>query len=360
MCWRRRRPKTEAPRGPGAVSLGSPARYHPPIVKAAWYEKNGPAAEVLRVGEMPIPEPGPGEVRVRVVASGLNPTDVKSRAGSRPMGFPRVVPHQDGAGVIDAVGPGVPSSRVGERVWLYIVQWQRPWGTAAEYTVVPATRAVTLPAATSFAEGACLGIPAGTAHRCLFADGPIHGQTVLVTGGAGAVGHYAVQLAKWAGASVIATVSSREKAVLAMEAGADHVVNYRTGDPAKEILELTGGAGVDRIVDVDFGGNLAVSLDVVKVNGVIATYASMGEREPKLPFYPFMQKNVTIRPVLIYTMPVQAQDDGANDVRRLVEAGRLLHVIGARFPLERIVEAHEAQESGTVVGNIVVQLGKEA
>ncbi len=173
-------------------------------MKAAWYEKNGPAAEVLRVGEMPVPEPGPGEVRVRIVASGLNPTDVKSRAGSRPMGFPRVVPHQDGAGVIDKVGRGVPASRVGERVWLYIVQWQRAWGTAAEYSVVPARLAVTLPNNTTFAQGACLGIPAVTAHRCLFADGPISGLTVLVTGGAGAVGHYAVQLAKWAGATVIA------------------------------------------------------------------------------------------------------------------------------------------------------------
>lgn len=180
-------------------------------MRAAWYEKNGPAAEVLQVGDMPVPEPGPGEVRVRIVASGLNPTDVKARAGSRPMGFPRIVPHQDGAGVIDKVGRGVPASRVGEHIWLYIVQWQRPWGTAAQFTIVPATRAVPLPATATFAEGACLGIPAVTAHRCLFGDGAIDGQTVLVTGGAGAVGHYAVQLAKWAGATVIATVSSPEK-----------------------------------------------------------------------------------------------------------------------------------------------------
>ena len=159
--------------------------------------ENGAAADVLKVGELPVPEPGPGEVRVRVVASGLNPTDVKARAGSRPMGFPRIVPHQDGAGVIEEVGAGVPASRVGERVWMFIVQWQRPWGTAAEYTVVPAALAVTLPPNTGFPEGACLGIPAVTAHRCLFADGSVDGQTVLVTGGAGAVGHYAVQLAKW-------------------------------------------------------------------------------------------------------------------------------------------------------------------
>ena len=328
-------------------------------MRAAWYERTGAAADVLQVGELPIPEPGPGEVRVRVVASGLNPTDVKARVRAGSMPAPRVIPHQDGAGVIDKVGPGVPAARVGERVWVYIVQWQRAWGTAAEYTVVPGRLAVTLPGNTSCAEGACLGIPAVTAHRCLFADGPIAGQTVLVTGGAGAVGHYAVQLAKWAGARVIATVSSAEKSALAAAAGADHTVNYRTGEAAKEILALTSGAGVDRIVDVDFGGNLGVSVDVIKVNGVIASYASMGEREPKLPFYALMAKNVTLRPVLIYTMPERAQDEGAADVRRLCEAGRLMHVVGARFPLERIVEAHEAQESGKVTGNIVVEVGKE-
>lgn len=327
-------------------------------MRAAWYEKNGPAAEVLRVGEMPIPEPGPGEVRVRIVTSGLNPTDVKARAGSRPMGFPRVVPHQDGAGVIDKVGRGVPASRVGERVWLYIVQWQRAWGTAAEMTIVPARLAVTLPANTTFAEGACLGIPAVTAHRCVFADGPVAGQTVLVTGGAGAVGNYAVQLAKWAGATVIATVSSPEKAAVATAAGADHTVNYRTGDPAAEILRLTGG-GVDRIVDVDFGGNLAVSARVIKANGVVASYASMAEPEPRLPFYTLMGKNVAVRPVLIYTMPERAKDEAARDVVHLAETGRLLHVIGARFPLDRIVEAHEAQEGGRVTGNIIVDVASE-
>jgi len=329
-------------------------------MRAAWYERNGPAAEVLKLGELPVPEPGPGEVRVRVITSGLNPTDVKARAGSRPMGYPRVVPHQDGAGVIDKVGAGVPASRVGERVWLYIVQWQRAWGTAAEYTVVPARLAVTLPANTSFAEGACLGIPAVTAHRCLFADGPLGGQTVLVTGGAGAVGHYAVQLAKWAGARVIATVSSAEKAKLAALAGADHTVNYRAGDTAAEILALTGGTGVDRIVDVDFGANLPVSVKVLKTNGTIATYASMGEPEPKLPFYALMAKNATIRAVLLYTMPERAKDEAARDVAHLVETGRLVHVIGARFPLERIVEAHQAQESGKVTGNIVVDVAEGA
>lgn len=325
-------------------------------MRAAWYEKNGPAREVLTLGEVPDPEPGPGEVRVRVAASGVNPTDVKSRAGSRPMGFPRIIPHQDGAGAIDRVGPGVPASRVGERVWLYIVQWQRPSGTAAEYACVPARRAITLPANTSFAEGACLGIPAVTAHRCLFADGALDGHTVLVTGGAGAVGHYAVQLAKWAGARVIATISSPEKAAAALAAGADHTVNYRAEDVTARILELTGGAGVDRVVDVDFGANLGVSVKVVKTNGTIAAYASMGEREPKLPFSALMSKNVTVRPVLIYTMPEAAKDEATRDVNALVEAGRLIHQIGARFPLGRIVDAHEAQESGKIMGNIVVDV----
>ena len=329
-------------------------------MRAAWYEKTGPAADVLRLGELlPDPEPGPGEVRVRIVASGVNPTDVKARAGSRPMGFPRVIPHQDGAGVIDRVGAGVPASRIGERVWLYIVQWQRASGTAAEYACVPARRAVTLPANTSFAEGACLGIPGVTAHRCLFADGPLQGQTVLVTGGAGAVGHYAVQLAKWAGARVITTVSSAEKATAATAAGADHVINYRSEDVATRVLELTGGAGVDRIVDVDFGGNLAASVKAVKPNGVIAAYASMGDPEPKLPFYSLMMKNVTLRPVLLYTMPEAAKDSATEDILRLVQAGRLVHQIGARFPLARIVEAHQAQESGAIMGNIVVEVASD-
>lgn len=328
-------------------------------MRAAWYERNGPAAEVLTVGEMPVPEPGPGEVRVRVVVSGLNPTDVKSRAGSRPMGFPRVVPHQDGAGIVEEVGPGVPAARIGERVWLFTIQWQRPWGTAAEYTIAPASLAVTLPGGTSFEEGACLGIPAVTAHRCLFADGPVDGKTVLVTGGAGAVGHYAVQLAKWAGARVVATVSSAEKAAAATAAGADHVVNYRTDDAASRILALTGGVGVDRVVDVDFGGNLATSLAVVKTNGAIAAYASMGEPEPRLPFYALMSKNVTVRPVLLYTMPAEAKARAAEDIVALVERGRLAHQIGARFTLDEIVRAHEAQESGKVVGNIVIRVADE-
>jgi NADPH2:quinone reductase len=328
-------------------------------MRAAWYEKNGAAADVLHLGEMPDPVPGPGEVRVRVVASGVNPTDVKTRAGSRPMGFPRVIPHQDGAGIIDRVGPGVPAARLGERVWVYIVQWQRPFGTAAEYACVPAARAITLPATASFAEGACLGIPGVTAHLALFGDGPLEGATVLVTGGAGAVGHYAVQLAKWAGARVIATVSSRDKAAAAGAAGADHVIDYRSEDVAARVLELTGGAGVDRIVEVDFGANLATSLKVLKTGGVLAAYSSMAEPEPRLPFYALMRNNGTVRGILVYTARESALAAATRDIVRLVEARRLSHQIGLRLTLARIIGAHEAQESGKVMGNIVLEVAPE-
>jgi NADPH2:quinone reductase len=272
------------------------------------------------------------------------------------MPFPRIVPDQDGAGVIDRVGPGVPASRLGERVWVYEATWQRPFGTAAEYTTVPTARAVPLPARTSFEAGACLGVPALTAHRCVFADGAVNGQTVLVTGGAGAVGSAAVQLACWGGATVIATVSSDAKAEVARTAGASHVVNYRTQDVAAAIDELTRGAGVDRIVEVDFGGNLATSQRVLKANGVLAAYASRSAPEPVVPFRALMRKNITLRLVLVYDMPESAKADGASDVTRALEQGVLQPLVGARFPLERTAEAHAAVESGSVIGNVVVDV----
>ncbi|MBI2360745.1 MAG: NADPH:quinone reductase, partial [Deltaproteobacteria bacterium] len=203
---------------------------------AAWYEKVGPAREVLQAGEMPEPGVGPGEVRVRQYTSGVNPSDTKRRSGATEgMSFPRIIPHSDGAGIIDQAGAGVDERRVGERVWTYNARWQRPFGTAAQYVVVPSQQAVHLPDSVSFAEGACLGIPGMTAHRCVFVDGPVRGKTVLVTGGAGCVGHYAVQFAKWGGASVIATVSSEKKAAHARAAGADYTINYREEDVAGRV-----------------------------------------------------------------------------------------------------------------------------
>jgi NADPH2:quinone reductase len=270
------------------------------------------------------------------------------------MAFPRVIPHQDGSGVIDAVGEGVPTNRIGERVWVYEATWQRPGGTAAEYTVVPTQRAVRLPDNISFDAGACLGIPALTAHRAVFADGTVSGQLVLVTGGAGAVGSSAIQLAKWGGATVIATVSSEDKARVAEAAGADHVVNYRSEDVVGEIKRISNGAGVDRIVEVDFGGNLPVSLQIIKPDGAIAGYATRGDTEPKVPFRALMQKNVIIHAILVYTMPESAKTGGAAAVNRALVSGALKPHIGARMPLERIAAAHTAVERGAVIGNVVL------
>ena len=324
-------------------------------MKAVWYERNGPAS-VLQTGEMADPQPGPGEVRVRIISSGVNPSDWKRRQGTtQPLSFPRVIPHQDGAGIIDMIGPGVAESRLGERVWLFESQFGRPFGTAAEYTVQPATHAVPLPAGIGFDPGACLGVPAMTAHRCLFSDGPISGQTVLVPGGAGAVGHYAVQEAKLGGASVISTVSSDHKARIAIKAGADHVINYRTEDTAARVMEITGGAGVDRIVEVDFAGNFAVSQQVLKSSGVLAVYAPGVEQQPAAPLQ-FRSSNVTVRMVLVYDMPEPAKTASINDVTRWLEAGALSHHIGPHFPLEEVVQAHEAVEGGAI-GNVIVNVG---
>jgi NADPH2:quinone reductase len=323
-------------------------------MKAVWYEKNG-AAEVLQTGEMTDPEPGPGEVRVRVISSGVNPSDWKRRQGlTQPLGFHRVIPHQDGAGIIDRLGPGVPESRMGERVWLFESQFGRSFGTAAEYTAQPANHAVTLPPTITFDQGACLGVPAMTAHRCLYADGPISGKTVLVPGGAGAVGHYAVQEAKLGGATVISTVSSDNKARIAIEAGADHVINYRTEDTAARIMEITGGTGVDHIVEVDFAANFPVSQEVLKSSGVIAVYgAGVGQQTP-VPLQ-FRSSNVTVRMVLVYDMPEAAKSAAVSDITRWLVAGALSHHIGPHFPLDEVIQAHQAVEGGAI-GNVIVDV----
>src|SRR5437588_4611120 len=241
-------------------------------MRAALYRDMGEAAEVFCVEEVERPEPGPGEVLVRVHASGVNPTDYKARSGAVPRpidGFQ--IPHHDGAGVIETVGPGVDPGRVGQRVWVFLAAAGQRWGTAAECTVVPERQAVPLPDGVSFELGASLGVPAMTAHYCLFADGPVTGQTVLVAGGAGAVGHFAIELAKRAGARVIATVSTAEKAALAEKAGADLVVNYRSPDAADQIKTL---GPVDRVVEVALGANLELDLAVTRPHGTVVTYAA--------------------------------------------------------------------------------------
>lgn len=324
-------------------------------MRAVWYETTGPAAAVLRQTALDDPQPGPGEVRVRVRASGVNPSDVKSRSGARgPMAFARVIPHSDGAGEIDAVGAGVDAARLGTRVWLWNAAWKRANGTCADYVCVPAEQAVPLPGNTGFDAGACLGIPASTACHAVFADGDVAGQTVLVTGGAGAVGHYAIQLARWGGARVIATVSGEEKAAAARAAGAHAVINYRAGDTAAAILDAAGGARIDRIVEVEFGGNLAVSVAVLAPGGVIAAYGSMADPAPQLPFYPLMFNHVTLRLMLVYLLSAAERARVITRLTDALEAGALHHLIAARFALEDTAAAHEAVESGDLIGNTVV------
>ena len=290
-------------------------------MKAIWYEQNGPA-EIMQYGEMPDPEPGPGEVRVRVVSSGVNPSDWKRRAGTTArIAFPRVIPNQDGAGVIDRVGAGVPESRVGERVWLFESQFGRPFGSAAEFTVQPSEHAVRMPDSITFEQGACLGVPAMTAHRCLFADGPLDGKVVLAPGGAGAVGHYAVQQAKLAGATVISTISSDYKAGIAAAAGADHTVNYRTEDVIERVMDITGGEGVDHIVEVDFAANFPVTSEVLKSSGVVAIYAAGTGQQPPVPLQ-FRRSNTVVRNVLVYDMPEPAKEAAIADITAWLESGR--------------------------------------
>jgi NADPH2:quinone reductase len=326
-------------------------------MKAALYEKTGPANEVLSIAEINQPAVTFGHVRVKVFASGINPSDIKQRGGwgGLTMRFPHVIPHNDGAGVIESVGEGVPESRIGERVWIYEATLEGGLGTAAEFVVVPSETAIALPQNTTFAEGACLGVPAMTAHHCVLKDGDIAGQTVLVTGGAGAVGNYAIQFAKWANATVITTVSSDEKAEIAKAAGADYVINYKTENVAKRVKEID-GKGVDRVIEVDFGANLQTNLKIIKRNGVIATYASDSQLAPQVSTYDLIYKNLTVHYVLVYAMSKAAHQQAAKDINTCLEAGFFKHVIAQRFTLDQIAEAHELLESGRAIGNLILEI----
>ena len=320
-------------------------------MKAAIYRSTGAARDVLRVEDVDRPEPGPGEVLVRVRASGINPTDVKARSGAVPRpvdGFQ--IPHHDGAGVIEAVGPGVDPARAGQRVWLWFAAHGSRWGTAAEWTVVPSRQAVLLPEGASFELGASLGVPAMTAHRCLSADGPVTGESVLVAGGAGAVGHFAIELAKYAQARVVATVSGPEKAALAAKAGADLVVNYRDPDVIDQIKAFT--PVVDRVAEVALGANMRLDLALAGPSTVVVTYAADGP-DPVIPVRACMTANVALRFILVYGMPSPAFDAAITDITAALTAGALTELPVHRFPLSEITAAHEAAESG-VVGKVIV------
>jgi NADPH2:quinone reductase len=329
-------------------------------VKAVWYERQGAASDVLVYGEMPTPVAGPGEVRIRLEASGVNPADAGRRSGSyRAMEYPRVIANSDGAGIVDQVGEGVTRLKVGQRVWLFNGQRNgRAFGTAAEYIALAEHLVTPLPDDVSFATGATLGIPCMTAWCALFGDGPIAGQTVLVTGGAGAVGHYAVQLAKWGGARVIATVSSSLKAEQARLGGADFVVNYKDEDVVARALAFTGQRGVDRVIDVDFGGNIATTLKLMAVNSTIAIYATNGNRTPTLPVRELMEKCIALRSLVLPALPPSLHAAAQADISKWLAAGKRIHNIAAQFPLSETAQAHLAVEKGDKLGTVIVDCAR--
>jgi NADPH2:quinone reductase len=339
-------------------------------MRAISYVQTG-APDVLRLVARPVPEPGPGEVRVRVAVSGVNPTDWKVRRGAgpgQPLAYAEAVPNQDGAGTIDAVGAGVDPGRVGERVWLWEAAYKRPGGTAQEYVALPAAQAVALPPEGSFDLGASLGIPALTAHRCLtvsdcgphrLAPGALAGRVVLVAGGAGAVGNAAIQLARWAGANVAATVSSPAKAELAAAAGAQRVVNYRTDDAAAALRKFA-PTGVHIVVEVAPHANAELDQAVLGPNGTVAAYADDGDGQVTLKVRPLMQRNSRFQGVLVYTVPPEAKRQAVTDITEAVAAGVLR--VGAeaglplhRFPLAATADAHAAVEGGAV-GKVLINV----
>ncbi|MBT4592013.1 MAG: NADPH:quinone reductase, partial [Porticoccaceae bacterium] len=298
-------------------------------MKAGWFEKFGAAEDVIKLGEQPKPTVGVGQVLVKLATSGVNPSDVKKRAGAFPhlLDNGLVIPHSDGAGIVEAVGKGVSDSRLGQRVWVYQAQYGRLLGTAAEYISLDANRAVALPDNTDFTVGACLGIPAMTAHRCVHADGDVRGKTLLVTGGAGRVGYYAIQWARMAGATVIATASNAVDKALCLELGASQVVNHRQLDWAQQVLQATEGKKVDRVIDVEFGANLPEVLKCIATNGVIATYSSTQVQQPSIPFLDMMYMDLTLRMIIVYAMPETAKAQAIKDITDALEAETLQHRI---------------------------------
>ena len=327
-------------------------------MRAAWYDSTGPASEVLVVGELPDPQPLAGEVRIALHASGINVGDVKKRAAwaGSPMPYPRVIPHSDGAGVIDAVGAGISRRRLGERVWCYGAQSYRAFGTAAQYVTLPSALAVGLSHEASYEVGACLGIPGITAHRALFADGSIDGRTVLVSGALGAVGSVAVQLARWRGARVLATVRRPEQQQAARDLGAEVFVTREPG--VADSIRRIAPDGVDRIVEVAFDANAELNSRILAGDGAIASYASTATH-PQFPYWPLAFANATIRLLGSDDFPAEAKAQAAADLTDAVAAGALQVSIARRYPLEEIAAAHDAVAAGSP-GRVVLTLRDSA
>lgn len=325
---------------------------------AVWFEIFGSANETLIFGEIPKPQVSEGEVLIRMKTTGVNPSDVKKRAGSAPnlLDDGPVIPHSDGAGVIEAVGAGVTEQRIGERVWVYQAQFGRSFGSAAEYLAIDASRAAVLPENVSFEIGACLGIPVMTAHRCVFADGSVEGKTLLVTGGAGRVGYYAIQWAKQAGARVIATASNDEDKTICENVGADLVVNHREKNWSEVLLASNDSEKVDRVIDVEFGANLAEVLKVIRVSGEIVTYSSNQVSQPQLPFGQMMYLDLMIRLVIVYAMPETAKQAAIVDINAKLASGELQHRLAHVLDFDDMVKAHELIEQGGFGGCVVARI----
>jgi NADPH2:quinone reductase len=325
-------------------------------MRAAFYEKNGPASAVLMLGEADTPQPGPGEVRVKVTVSGVNPSDVKAREGrTRKIAWPRVIPHSDGAGIIDMIGEGVPPQRQGERVWIWNAQWKRAFGSCAEFVVLPAALAVPLPAHVSDEAGACLGIPAMTAFHAVAVSGAAPGRTVLVTGGAGGVGHYAIQFAKAAGATVLTTVSSEAKAALARQAGADHVIDYRRENVGARVMALIGKTGVDAVVEMDLAANAKLYPELLHARSTVVVYGT-GSAEAAVPAQFLLVNAVALKFVYVYELTAEERAAAISAINRMLEDKTLINNVAMTLPLRDIVAAHEAVEQGKAVGNVVVRL----
>jgi NADPH2:quinone reductase len=324
-------------------------------MRAAYYERNGTAREVLQIGEVDTPRVGPGEVRVKLASSGVNPSDVKSRQGlTRKIAFPRVIPHSDGAGIIDAAGDGVPKSRIGERVWVWNGQWKRAFGTAAEFIVLPAAQAVALPENVSFEAGACLGIPAMTAAHAVTLGNVVKGTTLLVSGGAGAVSQYVTQFASAKGASVISTVSSPEKAKIAREAGADHTIDYKRENVGERVMEITGKRGVDAVIEVDLGANAKLIPGVLRPKGGVVVYGT--GPEALLPAAFCLVNSIRLQFFLVYELDANERERALAAINSALKQGSLLNRTAQQtYSLPDIVAAHEAVERGSI-GNIVVTI----
>ncbi|MCX7314958.1 MAG: NADPH:quinone reductase [Alphaproteobacteria bacterium] len=325
-------------------------------MRAAYYEKNGLAGDVLHVAEVDTPTPGPGEVRVKLRTSGVNPSDVKEREGrTRKLAYPRVIPHSDGAGDIDMVGDGVPAARKGERVWVWNGQWKRPFGTCADYVVLPQALASPLPAPASYEAGACLGIPAMTAYHAVAVAKADKGMNVLVTGGAGGVGHYAIQFAKARGATVFSTVSSESKAKLAREAGADHTIDYKRENVGERLMALTGKVGVDAVIEMDLAANAKHYPGWLRPRGHIVVYGT-GSAEAAIPAQPLLVNAMTIQFIYVYELTAAERDAAVSGINRMLADKTLINNVALSLPLDAIVAAHEAVEQGKTMGNVIVTL----